>query len=78
MALYIIISLALLCIAGLPMYFYREDLKNFNGGTCPRCGHGLVKTHTNHNGRLWVCPKCRYRTWIYYETVDKHHPDDII
>jgi DNA-directed RNA polymerase subunit RPC12/RpoP len=73
--IYIFISLILLSIA-IPIYFYREDLRSFNKGICPHCGHRLVHTHTDHNGRIWECPHCKYRTVIYYESVDGYKHDD--
>lgn len=44
------------------------EMKDFNDGICPNCGHKLYNFDTDSSGADgWTCENCDYTTWVSYK-----------
>lgn len=51
------------------------EAKDFNGGTCRRCGKRLRRFDTDsQGGRGYTCDGCGYTVWVSYK-VDKQYTE---
>lgn len=68
---------AILCVAYIG---FSIESKGYNNGICLKCGEKLRLFDYDSQGcRGYSCsnPKCSYKTWVSYRTVDKNHTDKI-
>lgn len=73
MVIIICILIVILVISGISAAMYLE-YRGFNKGTCPKCGRPLRWFDTDsQGGRGYCCNKCKYYTWVSYNSVDKNY-----
>lgn len=60
-------ALCVIILGAMFLWAYFEEKKAFNKGVCPCCGTKLKFIADNPQvGKLYQCPKCKYKVWIYY------------
>ena len=67
---------SLIVIFVLAIYVAYSEYKNFNKGSCPKCGKKLEYFDMDsQGGRGYCCRDCNYYTWVSYNFVDKNFKD---
>jgi tRNA(Ile2) C34 agmatinyltransferase TiaS len=68
---------AIMIISAIPIMVLiaiHFEKKDFNNGFCPHCKSKLYFFDCDNQGRRgYKCEKCRYHTWVIYNTVDKDY-----
>ena len=71
---FVIIFIAFLTVSVIATIGIHNEKRDYNEGNCPHCRDISRRlklfSMDSQGGRGYICPHCKYTTWISYSCVD--------